>query len=238
MTSKTSRQGITSKATVEPWTKEQRERLKSAIRAHSTIKAVAAEVPISRQWLTSILQDKETQSPSIRSFNRVCDVIGVRPEEIIHGAVVRAEQQAAIKQHGPTLAEDADWKNLAEIDITQFTETSEGPTLSLTPFRRDWLNKVLGAAKQVYLARLPVGYPPVGLIEDDMVFVQVAGERPLIDRAIYIWQRDMALFVARLGERRPGDHEAERFVSPSEIGRGDGEAQPMGRIIGVTMKRI
>ena len=139
---------------------------------------------------------------------------------------------------------DADWIDLPEYDLRELSDESRGPVISTTPFRKDWLNRTLGQASGVWLTRLPADFPRLDLRVGDLVFVKDVPEGEALDGAIYIVRVWGHLTVVRLDSLHSdratsadGSME-ERRLSFSNIGRDDGKAILVARVLGIPVKRV
>jgi len=140
-------------------------------------------------------------------------------------------------------ADAVDWVVVPEFDLRELSDESRGPIISETPFRKDWLQRMLGMATGLWLARMPAEYPALNLGEGDLVFVRDVLPGEATDRALYVVRIDGTLTVARLDalastESARGDRLGERVLSFRNFGYGDGKAIPIARVLGVPLMRI
>lgn len=135
--------------------------------------------------------------------------------------------------------EDAEWEDVPFFDLRNVTDTGKGEPQSWTPFRKDWLNRTLGTAFDLYLVRLPSDYHSRrgdrDLAEDDLVFVREITPAELADGHVVIWRREGGLKVARYS-LRPRERVEEDVISPDEVS--DDQFVPICRIYGKFLQRI
>lgn len=150
-------------------------------------------------------------------------------------------------QHDPALvpAEDAEWVSLPEYDLRELSDEGKGPSLSSNPIRRDWLQRNLGEASNVWLARLPAAYPPLGLDEGDTVFMRdVAIGETIPDRALLLWRVNGVQVIGRHSatmsghQLQVGDRLGEFYVNTRQIGTADEQFIPIGRVLGAPVRRL
>lgn len=139
---------------------------------------------------------------------------------------------------------EADWVDVAEHDLRELTDEDKGPVISVTPFRRDWLNRTLGQANGVWLGRLPLDLPQYDLREGDLVFLRdvQAGEEQ--DGAFYIGRLYGRLIAFRLDSSmdtsmaHAESNLGERRLAFRNIGAEDGKVILVARVLGVPLKRL
>jgi len=138
--------------------------------------------------------------------------------------------------------DQAEWIVVPEYDLREMTDTSKGPVVSETPFRRDWLQGNLGHASGIWVTRIPVDYSPLGLFEGDLVFARDVGLGEATDKALYIFRVDGALTVARLNALAEtglvNNRVGEDMIPFRHFGIGEGKAAPVARILGVPLMRV
>ena len=140
--------------------------------------------------------------------------------------------------------EDADWVHVDEFDIRELTDVDRGPVVSTTPFRKDWLNRTIGQSSGIWLARLPADLPRYDLREGELVFVRDVQDGEAQDGAIYIVRILGRLTAARLDAlqdaQRAGVENslADRSLAFRHLGREDGQAILVARVLGVPLKRL
>lgn len=141
-------------------------------------------------------------------------------------------------------ANDADWIDVEEYDLRGLADDSRGPVVSTTPFRRDWLNRVLGQSTGLWLARLPADLARHELREGDLVFLRDAEPGEAQDGAVYIVRIWGHLTVARIDSmlmNRMGSVEGnvqDRAIAPRDIGTDDGQAILVARVLGAPLRRL
>lgn len=135
--------------------------------------------------------------------------------------------------------EDADWVDIPFFDLRNVTDTGKGEAQSWTPFRKDWLNRTLGTAFDLYLVRLLSDYRSrLGdrdLSEGDLVFVREITPAELAEGHIVIWRREGGIVTARYSMIRRGQDEGDVIYS-DEVG--DDQFVPICRIYGKFLQRI
>lgn len=135
--------------------------------------------------------------------------------------------------------EDADWEQVPFFDLREITDTGKGAAVSRTPFRKDWLNRNLGTASELYLVRLLSDYRSRNgdrdLREGDLVFCRECEPSDLVDGYVVIWRREHGLKVARysLRSRETAD---EDVITPEEVS--DDQFIPVARILGKFLQRM
>ncbi|SCW61383.1 hypothetical protein SAMN02927924_01660 [Sphingobium faniae] len=136
-------------------------------------------------------------------------------------------------------ADDAEWERVPFFDLRNITDTGKGPVQSWTPFRKDWLNRTLGTASELYLVRLLSDYHSrlgdKDLYEGDLVFCRECEPTELVDGYIVIWRRENGLKVARYS-LRPRERGEEDVITPDEVS--DDQFVPIARILGKFLQRI
>lgn len=135
--------------------------------------------------------------------------------------------------------EDADWEHVPLFDLRNVTDTGKGEAQSWTPFRKDWLNRTIGTAFDLYLVKLLADYRSRDgdrdLNEGDLVFVREITPVELQVGNIVIWRREGTLTVARYGLRRREREEGD-IVFHDEVS--DDQFVPICRIYGKFLQRI
>ena len=136
-------------------------------------------------------------------------------------------------------AADAEWEQVPFFDLREITDTGKGEPASRTPFRKDWLNRNLGTASELYLVRLLSDYRSRNgdrdLREGDLVFCRECEPSDLVDGYVVIWRREHGLKVARysLRSRETAD---EDVITPEEVS--DDQFVPVARILGKFLQRV
>lgn len=136
-------------------------------------------------------------------------------------------------------AADAEWEQVPFFDLREITDTGKGEPASRTPFRKDWLNRNLGTASELYLVRLLSDYRSRNgdrdLREGDLVFCRECEPSDLVDGYVVIWRREHGLKVARysLRSRETAD---EDVITPAEVS--DDQFVPVARILGKFLQRM
>ena len=160
----------------------------------------------------------------------LADALGVDPRWLVSGVQSPSHLVSA---------DDAEWENLPFFDLRDITDTGKGPALSWTPFRKDWLNRALGTASELYLVQLLSDYHSrLGdrdLREGDLVFCQECEPIDLVDGYVVIWRRDQGIKVARYS-LRSRERIEEDVITPSEVG--DDQFVPVARILGKYLQRV
>lgn len=141
-------------------------------------------------------------------------------------------------------ASDADWVEVAEHDVRELTDADRGPVVSMTPFRKDWLNRTIGLSSGLWLARLPADLPRYGLAEGDLVFLRDVAPGEAQDGAIYLVRVYGRLTVARLDSLLMATTSSidtnleDRRISFRNIGTEDGQATLVARVLGAPLRRF
>ncbi len=157
---------------------------------------------------------------------------------------VSAEWLALNKRPKPPAApaigvEDAEWEQVPLFDLRELTDTGKGEAQSWTPFRKDWLNRNLGTAFDLYLVRLLSDYHSRtgdrDLQEGDLVFCREITPIELQDGHVVIWRREQGLKVARYSLRQR-ELVQEDVITPEEVG--DDLFVPIARILGKFLQRM
>jgi len=165
---------------------------------------------------------------------KIADAFGVTVDRLLTGRVV--EQHVA----PPVVAiDDAEWVSIPYFDLRNISDTGKGEPLSWTPFRKDWLNRTLGTAAELYLVRLLSDYESrrgdKDLYEGDLVFCRECEPSDLVDGYIVIWRREQGLKVARYSlqsrEREEGD-----VIYGDEVS--DDQFVPIARVLGRLLQRV
>jgi hypothetical protein len=140
--------------------------------------------------------------------------------------------------------EDSDWIDVPEHDLRELDDTQRGPVVSVTPFRRDWLNRTLGYSTGLWIARLPTDLPRFSLGEGDPVFLRELEPGEAQDGAIYIVRIWGHLTVARLdsllsASMSPVESNlAERRIGFRDLGTEDGKAVLVARVLGAPLRKL
>jgi transcriptional regulator with XRE-family HTH domain len=206
------------------------ERLRARI---SQIDLKDAEVARRARISTSAMSSytKGRSFPNSEQLFPLCDVLGVEPRWLISG-VSSANTPVAD-------AEDAEFESVPFFDLRELTDTGKGAPVSWTPFRKDWLNRTLGTASELYLVRLLSDYRSrLGdrdLAEGDLVFCRECDPTDLVDGYVVIWRRDQGLKVARYS-LRARDQVDEDVITPDEVS--DDQFVPVARILGKFLQRL
>ena len=136
-------------------------------------------------------------------------------------------------------AEDADWEQVPYFDLRNLTDTGKGEPQSWTPFRKDWLNRNLGTASELYLVRLLSDYRSRNgerdLQEGDLVFCRECEPSDLADGYVVIWRREQGLKIARYSLQHRDRDEGD-VIYPEEVG--DDQFVPVARILGRFLQRV
>ncbi|NML88383.1 helix-turn-helix transcriptional regulator [Sphingobium sp. TB-6] len=134
---------------------------------------------------------------------------------------------------------DAEWEMVPFFDLRELTDTGKGEPISRTPFRKDWLNRTLGTASDLYLVRLLSDYESrrgdKDLREGDLVFCRECDPSDLADGYIVLWRREQGLKVARYS-LQPRNREEGDTIYPEEVS--DDQFVPIARILGRFIQRI
>lgn len=205
------------------------ERLRAKIEASGLKDAeVARRSGISTSALSSYTKGRSF--PNSEQLIPLCDVLGAEPRWLISGI----EQPRSIVS-----VEDAEWEDVPFFDLRNVTDTGKGEPQSWTPFRKDWLNRTLGTAFDLYLVRLLSDYRSrLGdrdLSEGDLVFVREITPAELADGHVVIWRREGGLKVARYSLQQR-DRDDGDVIYPGEVG--DDQFVPICRIYGKFLQRI
>lgn len=118
--------------------------------------------------------------------------------------------------------DDADWIRVSAYRL-DVTDEGKGAAIGDAPFRKDWLNKAVGATTGLWLAVMPCDYPPAGLVEEDNVLCRDITAIELRERYLCIWREVEIgrLFVARFSAVRPEgvsiDQSGEYWVGRAAI---------------------
>ena len=134
-------------------------------------------------------------------------------------------------------AGDADWVNVPQYDLRLVTDASKGNRIETIPIRRDWLNRRLMRANDIWLTELPSDYDAIGLAEGDVVvcsdIVARTGAGPE-EGWVCIFRGQGGPFVARYSNRPAPERVAaaeqlgEAFITAADLQ--GGEVQPVARI--------
>jgi hypothetical protein len=146
--------------------------------------------------------------------------------------------------------EDADWVEVPEISLSGIDDARKGEEVSRATFRRDWLHQSYGRSNGLWTTRLPSDYPPLDLVEGDLVICCDAVREELHERQLCIWRSPILgrLLVARftfvhrgnsLVAVEDGDYWVNPYLLPNEmVEGGGGDLLPVGRILGRPFSRI
>lgn len=162
---------------------------------------------------------------------RMSEVLNTSVDYILSG---RRQQSIALAD-----AEDAEWEQVPLFDLRNVTDTGKGEPQSWTPFRKDWLNRALGTAFDLYLVRLLSDYRSrLGdrdMHEGDLVFVREITPFELADGHVVIWRKEGGLKIARYSLQQR-DREEGDVIYPSEVS--DDQFVPICRIYGKYLQRV
>lgn len=140
--------------------------------------------------------------------------------------------------------EDADWVHVPEYDLRELTDEDRGPVVSTTPFRRDMLNRALGQSTNVWLAKIPTDMPYYKLTEGDLVFMRDVADGEAQEGAIYVVRIHGFLTAVRLDALQDAVMEPiernihDRRLAFRHLGREDGKAVLVARVLGVPLKKF
>lgn len=157
-----------------------------------------------------------------------------------------------VRGRSPAVAsvEDADWVEVPEINLAAIEDARKGEEVSRTTFRRDWLHQSYGRSNGLWTTRLPSDYPPLDLVEGDLVICCDAALEDLKERQLCIWRVPVLgrLLVARstfvhrgdnLVTIEDGDYWVNPYLLPDKVvDGGGGDLLPVGRILGRPFVRI
>jgi len=134
-------------------------------------------------------------------------------------------------------ADDAAWVNIPQYDLRLITDSSKGNRIETIPIRRDWLNRRLMRATDLWLTELPSDYDAIGLAEGDVVICSdiVAGSGAGPEEGwVCLFRGQGGPFVARYSNRPAPERLAaaeqlgEAFITAADLQ--GGEVQPIARI--------
>lgn len=133
---------------------------------------------------------------------------------------------------------------MPEHDLREMDDAQRGPVVSVTPFRRDWLNRTLGYSTGLWIARLPSDLPRFSLAEGDPVFLLDVPKGEEIDGAVYIVRVWGHLTVARLDSMLSASMSsidsnlADRRIGFRDLGTEDGKAVLVARVLGAPLRKL
>ena len=165
---------------------------------------------------------------------KIAEAFDVTVDRLLTGRVVEHHVAAPV-----VAIDDAEWVSIPYFDLRNISDTGKGEPLSWTPFRKDWLNRTLGTAAELYLVRLLSDYESrrgdKDLYEGDLVFCRECEPSDLVDGYIVIWRREQGLKVARYSlqsrEREEGD-----VIYGDEVS--DDQFVPIARVLGRLLQRV
>lgn len=165
---------------------------------------------------------------------KIADALGVSVDRLLTGRTLEQHVAAPVVS-----VDDAEWVNIPYFDLRNISDTGKGAPISWTPFRKDWLNRTLGTASELYLVRLLSDYESrrgdKDLSEGDLVFCRECEPSDLVDGYIVIWRRELGLKVARYS-LQSRDREEGDVIYGDEVS--DDQFVPIARILGRLLQRV
>ena len=146
------------------------------------------------------------------------------------------------REPGLVEVDDAEFVQVPEHDLRQLDDLSKGPVLGRAPMRRDWLQRSLGAALDVWVARSPADYAPLGIAAGAPLFLRDVDPAGLEEANLCIFRSHGHLLIARFSALRSGEQLAaggrlgEFFVSAAQIGTAEDDLVPVARILGAPVR--
>jgi len=167
---------------------------------------------------------------------RIAAALGVTVDHLVTGRMDNGAVPAPLSPD-----DHAEWEQIPFFEVRTVAIAGKGQPLYRHPFRRDWLGRMQCQPDAGWLTSLPSDYAAADLREGDIILCRDARIEELVAHALYIWQADRSLFVARYQPlsalEQVGDRAGERYVTQQVIGSGDGYAAPIARLLAVVLHK-
>lgn len=167
---------------------------------------------------------------------RIAAALGVTVDQLVTG-----RKEGAIPALEVPDDDRTEWEQVPFFEVRTVASAGKGHPLYRHPFRKDWLGRIQCQPDTGWLTSLPSDYAAADLREGDIILCRDARIEELVAHALYIWQADRSLFVARYQPlsalEQVGDRAGERYVTRQVIGSGDGYAAPIARLLAVVLHK-
>jgi len=104
--------------------------------------------------------------------------------------------------HGLIAADEADWVFVPRLQLHEFTETGKPEPIETVPLRRDWLNRTIYTASNLFITVLPAHTLEAVGDEGDPILCRDATHHN--EEGVYLYFWDGVPVVRRFNIPRPG----------------------------------
>lgn len=144
---------------------------------------------------TSLNETLKKSMPVADTAIRLAQALEVPVEWLITGKVAETG-------HGLVAADEVDWVFVPRLQLPDFTETGKPEPIETVPLRRDWLNRTIYTASNLFITTLPAHTLEAVGDEGDPILCRDATHHN--EEGVYLYFWDGVPVVRRFNIPRPG----------------------------------